>query len=210
MADKRIVNKVPGCPTAELHSLLTLQATLKSISHENMLKLRRNLERNGMEFPVFVWHDSTTDVTWLLDGHHRCLCLKELQELNYEIDPVPVVAINAKNKAHAKKLILLASSHYALLKQQSFDVWLHDTGLADHIAELNFPELSLPELRPDEVTLSQVENTPITESLSVQFIYTKSEMQQLRHSLDFLRHYWGIEAEIDIIMRVLHEILETA
>ena len=192
---KVVKNKLIGCPTVELDSLLSLQGKLKKSKPEVLLKLRNSLTRKGMVFPLFVWPDADNKVNWLLDGVHRVICLRELRDMGYKIDPVPVIPIKAKSKFEAKKIILLASSHYSIITKKGFNAFAESMNLDKLIGELHFSDIKL-EFHVLDDDVKDIDN-------NVQFIYSKSELKELQECLQGLRDHYGLAKDTDIIFKAL-------
>lgn len=90
--------------------LLPFQKGLKTIDDANLAKLKRQIIKNGMNVPVFVW--ANKDKFFMLDGHQRVTALKSLRDEGYKVPPVPVAFIQAKNARDAKSKLLAIVSQY--------------------------------------------------------------------------------------------------
>lgn len=97
--------------------------TFKKITKTNMVKLKNSIRNNGFIQPFVVWEASDNKV-WLLDGYHRILALRELDEefkLNkssIEIpDLLPAIFIEADTIQEAAKRVPLMSSQYATVQE---------------------------------------------------------------------------------------------
>ena len=198
---KIIKNRLPECTTVDLDSLLSLQGTLKKVEQKIVLKLRNSLEHLGIIFPLFVWYEEKTKKNWLIDGVHRVRCLKELRDSGYEIDPIPVILIQVKNRIEAKKMILQASAEYSKIVKDGFNSFTKDICLDNYIDELNFTDIKLNIKPPNE---ENVEDDKV-----VQFIYTRDELNTLQSNLSILRDRYQLEKDTDIIVRALEEHIKT-
>lgn len=57
-----------GLPTVDYRTVKPLQGNLKDLTQENYLKLKRVLERDGFEVPLFVWRSGEDLVLDLFGG----------------------------------------------------------------------------------------------------------------------------------------------
>jgi len=79
-----------------------------------------------------VWDDGTGTL-WTIDGHQRMKVLAALAAEGWEIPPVPVDYIYAKDQAEAKRLILSASSQYGEWDAEILAKWM--AGIGQGIAD---------------------------------------------------------------------------
>lgn len=194
--NKKILNKVKGCPSVPLDALLCLQGKLKKSDPEQLLKLRNSLIKVGLIFPLFSWKDPEKEVHWLIDGVHRTQCLKELRDMGYEIESIPLVPVKAANKTQAKKFILLANSQYSKITKQGFSAFVQDLDLDAFIGELNLTDIKLNFLIPiDSADEEELD-------LTIQFLYTQAELIEIKKNLDILRERFSLEKDTEIIMQV--------
>lgn len=195
--NKIIKNNVKNCSSVPLDDLISLQGKLKKTDPEKLLKLRNSIIRKGLVFPLFTWKDIEKNIQWLIDGVHRTICLRELRDMGYEIESVPLVQIKAPDKRTAKKFILLANSHYSRITKQGFNIFVEDLNLDEFIGDLNFDDIKLEFHVPiDDEEEKDLDTT-------VQFIYTKYELKEIQEWLNKLRTHFGLEKDIDIILKVL-------
>src|SRR5262249_45708290 len=127
----------------KLEDLTPLQGDLKELTHRNFEKLKRSILRHGISFPFFVWqHDGTN---WILDGTQRDRVLRKLQDQGYTIPPLPVALIEAENRKEAAAKILLISSQFGKMTEQSLDEFLSENELDmnELLDELELPALDM-------------------------------------------------------------------
>jgi hypothetical protein len=101
-------------------------------------------------FPIFLWQHE--GVSYVLDGHQRDQALKSLAQEGWEIPPLPAALIEAKSKKEAAEKILLISSQYGKMSNQSLEEFLadNDLDLSDLEEELELPSIDLEFFRePD-------------------------------------------------------------
>lgn len=175
-----------GAATVDLADLLPLQGDLKSLSKENNKKLRWSILKYGISFPFFAW--KTKDGLFILDGHQRDRVLREMRDDGYMVPPLPVDFIEAKNKKEAKEKILLLSSRYGKMTEETLHEYIKmgDLEFPGLKLILDLPEINLPRFdkgwindetqNPDDIG-DQPERLKIT-SYEV-LIVCKSEQDQL-------------------------------
>lgn len=116
--------------------LTYFQDDLKSLSTANYNRLRKSLLENGIIVPVFIWENNGKLL--IIDGHQR---FRVMQKEKWKID-LPVVRIDASDIQDAKKKLLVISSQYGTVDQESFDTFTFDLD-ADWLSEtVHFDALS--------------------------------------------------------------------
>src|SRR5215475_14028963 len=106
----------------KLEELTPLQGDLKELTHRNFEKLKKSILKHGLSFPFFVWrHDRKN---FVLDGHQRDRVLRKMQEQGYQVPPLPCALIEAKDRKDAAAKILLISSQFGKMTEQSLDEFL--------------------------------------------------------------------------------------
>lgn len=118
--------KCTGTDIVPFRQLKDFQGDLKTITDDNLEKLKNSIINNGFCAPVFVWKNK--DKNYLIDGHQRLKALNSLFADGYTIPDIPIVYITADNKKDAKKKLLYISSQYG---QFTID------GYADFALDLN-------------------------------------------------------------------------
>jgi hypothetical protein len=132
-----------------LDELYEFQGELKTISDDELEKLKKSIVKYGFSFPIFVWKSK------ILDGHQRLKAVRQLIEQGYKVkgNKLPVVRIEAKNEKEAAEKLLLINSRYAKIDQEGFQVFTFDFDI--DIPEIgNFidiPEIVIGELDDDTV-----------------------------------------------------------
>lgn len=123
-----------GADVLELHQLEPFQDELKELSEENAKRLTHEILTDGFSDPFNVWRNEGH--FYLIDGHQRRVVLYALEDLGYEVPPLPVVWVDADSFEQAKRKVLSQAAQYGRI---TFE------GLSKFIAP--FPvSLSLPEL----------------------------------------------------------------
>jgi len=128
----------------DLVNLTPLQGDLKELSESNFNKLKQSILRHGITFPFFVWQSDGEN--YILDGTQRDRILKRMSDEGYGIPLLPCALIEAKDKKEAAEKILLISSQYGHMTEESLDQFLAEN-------DLTFLELA------DELELPSIDDT---------------------------------------------------
>jgi hypothetical protein len=127
----------------DLDQLTPMQGDLKELSQTNFNKLKQSILRHGITFPFFVWQNDSKN--YILDGTQRDRVLLKLVAAGYQCPPLPCALIDAKDKREAAEKILLISSQYGRMTEESLDEFLAEN-------DLSFLELA------DELELPSIDN----------------------------------------------------
>ena len=127
----------------DLANLTPLQGDLKDLSESNFNKLKQSILRHGITFPFFVWQGDGEN--YILDGTQRDRVLLKLVANGYQCPPLPCALIEAKDKREAAEKILLISSQYGHMTEESLDQFLAEN-------DLSFLELA------DELELASIDD----------------------------------------------------
>src|SRR5215467_5116569 len=111
-----------------LADLTPMQGDLKELSHSSFNKLKQSILRHGITFPFFVWQSEETN--FILDGTQRDRVLLKLVADGYQCPPLPCALIDAKDKREAAEKILLISSQYGRMTEESLDEFLAENDLS--------------------------------------------------------------------------------
>jgi len=123
----------------KLEDLTPLQGNLKALTEANFEKLKKSILRHGITFPFFVWQND--GVNFILDGTQRDRVLRKMAADSYEIPALPCALIEAKDRKEAAEKILLISSQYGKMTEETLDEFLSENDLS--FLELS-DELELP------------------------------------------------------------------
>ena len=136
-------------------SLLTpLQGNLKTISKENLDKLKNEIITDGYSFPICIWEDPDKNKLFILDGHQRFAALNALKKDGYSIPEIPIVMVEADSYEQAKHKLLAAASQYGKPNLDGLQEFLADVSfdLPDLVASfdlsLDFDKLSFDMTEP--------------------------------------------------------------
>jgi hypothetical protein len=136
-----------ACAAADLvnlDDLHELQGNLKTMDDVSLNKLKQSLIKWGFSFPVHAWKDKHGKI-FIIDAHQRTRALKSLRDEGYEIPPLPVSWIEAKNKTEAAKKLMLSVSSFGQMipdgLHQFIDNFKIDMSFLDN--ELRLPEIDM-------------------------------------------------------------------
>jgi hypothetical protein len=131
----------------KLAELTPLQGNLKELSDANFEKLKQSILRHGITFPFFVWEGEGKN--FILDGTQRDRVLRKLAVEGYHIPSLPCAIITAKDKREACEKILLISSQYGKMTNESLYEFIskNDLGFLELDEMLDLPQINLEEFK---------------------------------------------------------------
>jgi hypothetical protein len=175
-----------GATTAKLEDLVPLQGDLKKLDAERYKKLKRALLEHGFSFPFFVWKDKNK--LKILDGHQRDRVLRRLQAQGYEIPALPIAFIEAENETEARKKILLLSSQYGEMTDDSLLEYLKesDIDLDDILDTVDLPQVDLEKLSARLEEQLEEQNNP--QDINEQFLIVVT-CQSEQHQQTLLKKF---------------------
>ena len=135
---KTISIKCETKDTMKLEDMTVLQGNLKARTGDDYAKIKKSILKYGFSFPAFIWVEKKTKTNYLIDGTGRYSALKQMQEEGYIIPEIPIVYIQAKDKAEAKNKLLRLNSQYGKMSKDSVLEFASDI-------ELDFSEIALPD-----------------------------------------------------------------
>ena len=106
-----------GADSLPIDAIVEFQGALKTITQDNLDKLKRSILRHGFTAPFFVWASADNH---LIDGHQRLKALLALRQEGYDMPLLPVVYIDADSEEHAKEKLLYISSQYGEFTSEGF------------------------------------------------------------------------------------------
>jgi hypothetical protein len=144
---KTIAISCTGAVNLTLAELTPLQGSLKELSDANFEKLKQSILRHGITFPFFVWESEGAN--FILDGTQRDRVLRKLVTEGYDIPPLPCALITAKNKREACEKILLISSQYGKMTNESLYEFIskNELGFLELEETLDLPQINLEEFK---------------------------------------------------------------
>ncbi len=144
---KAIPIRCSAAVNLELSELKPLQGGLKELSDANFEKLKRSILKHGITFPFFIWQSEGDN--YILDGTQRDRVLTRMGKDGFEIPRLPCALIQAKDKKDAAEKILLISSQYGKMTNNSLEDFLaeNDLDLPELQDELELPSINLEYFR---------------------------------------------------------------
>jgi hypothetical protein len=131
-----IKNRVIRTESVEWRSFKFVQTTkFKHFPPDLEARLRESMISNHFLETFKVWEHKGE--IYCLDGYHRCLILRQLEERGYTIpEKLPCEFIECKSKAEAAKLVLIYSSAYATVNKSELHAFIGEYGLdVDRLSE---------------------------------------------------------------------------
>ena len=125
----------------DLANLTPLQGDLKELSQSSFNKLKQSVLHHGITFPFFIWQSDGKN--YILDGTQRDRVLTRMADEGFHIPALPCALIDAKDRKEAAEKILLISSQYGKMTNNSLEQFLSENDL--DLMELN-DELELPSI----------------------------------------------------------------
>ncbi len=132
---KEVVNRVDKQIELGLTEINHFQGDLKTLTKEDFDKLRESIIKEGFIHSPHVWFDPGKKKWFLLDGHQRHHVLSALSEEGYHLPKIKCTAVIAPTFEKAKAYVLLMSSTYGKMSDESVSQYFIDSGL-------DFTELS--------------------------------------------------------------------
>jgi DNA modification methylase len=133
----------------------------KELSKKDYEKLKQSILQQGFIDPLKVWHDKKSGTLYCLDGKHRQLVLQQLEKDGVEISgKLPAIFINCRDRNHAAQLVLVYSSIYAKITEESlykfFDV--ERLKFDDMKLQISIPEIGMERFERGWMTDKPVED----------------------------------------------------
>lgn len=140
--NKKIIVKNPNhLPTTSYKNLKDLQGDLKTLSNENLEKLKQSIIKYGIFVPKFVWIENNKNY-WIEDGHQTIKALAALEKEGYVIPDIPYVKVECENKKDAAEKLLQINSRYESVNPETTFFEDFDIDL-DFINSIEIPELNI-------------------------------------------------------------------
>lgn len=146
--DNRIAVACRAADVLPIDTLLEFQGDAKTLSKENLEKLKRSILKYGFTAPIFVW-ESGGDY-YILDGHQRLKALLSLREEGYDIPLLPVAYIEAASEREAAEKLLYISSQYGEFSREGLDAFAFEKDIAIDDLELRLVDVEMSFSSPSE------------------------------------------------------------
>jgi len=139
---KTIKDIVKGIVILDIDDLEEFQGNLKDLTEENYNRLKNEILADGFAAPPFVWKNPKGQYC-ILDAHQRKRVLVKMREAGIKIPKINCIEIAAKDRNHAKRLVLAYTSQYGTMTKQGLYEFLNtsDISFADAVAIFRFPEI---------------------------------------------------------------------
>lgn len=124
-----------------LKEFTLLQGNLKTLSTENYEKLKSRILQRGFSFPIFIWPNEGTN--FILDGHHRVMVMRKLEEEGYVIPPIPACRIEAENIGEAKLKLLECDSNYAKVNADGYLEFTAEIDMSEAKNQIDIPDFDM-------------------------------------------------------------------
>jgi len=112
----------------DVSNIHVAQGELKGLSKRAYKKLRAGLEDFGYCEPIVVWHGQD-GIYWCADGTQRLTVLRAMRDDGWQIPKVPVVLLDATDKADMLKKLALLAGTYGKATQESVSDFAIDNDL---------------------------------------------------------------------------------
>ena len=157
-AAKEIVNRLEKAIDLDIDELHPSQGDLKELSKDDFEKLKLSIKTNGFLHSPHIWFDKDTKKWQILDGHSRVLAAKALRNEGYHVGKIKCMAVLADTKKKAMEYILLMSSSYGKMSNESMSDFFINNELAfeDIAPMLDLPNVDL-EMEPIDDSEKSVE-----------------------------------------------------
>lgn len=205
-------------PTASVEELEASQGDLKFLSDENYKKLKKNIEKNGFDVPVYVWVDDE-GTKWLLDGHAR----KEVLTKEGWLEPIPYLVIKAKDRKQAMQRLLEITSQYNTITQEGIDEFIATFELPEFevMESTNFDAAPLVEIGTELQGLedkgdkrqtpgTSLQNEELRDSFSISLTFDKASFVEFMTYATYFKELYGVDTTTDAIIAAVKDRYEEA
>jgi DNA modification methylase len=153
---KEIQNKIIKTELIDWKKLKWLQPVeFKKITRTRLDKLKKSLLENGFSDAFNTWNSN--EEIFILDGCYRQKALNELEKDGISIPSMlPGNFISCKNKAEAKKLVLIYNSHYAKIDDKDGLNWFQDLKLDEIKSEILIPNINFEKIFKKDIIEDEV------------------------------------------------------
>jgi len=148
--EKTIKIACMGATTLNLSQMNILQKDLKSLSHEDYEKYKKEIINTGYAFPIKVWRDPDKKF-WIVGGTQSYRVLTEMTKEGWSMPPLPVSLIEAKDKKEAYRRVLQDAASYGKMDDQGLYEFLQlaDMSMDDFASSFRTPEIDHEEFEKE-------------------------------------------------------------
>lgn len=161
MTDRAIRIECKGAETRQLDELVEFQGELKSLSEANYLKFRQELITEGFAFAIHIWKDPSSEKTYVIGGHQRIRTLKKMRDdEGFEIPPLPVSIVFARDWKHAKRRVLQDINQYGKVERQGlYEFMVHaDMDVDDIMKSFDIPQVNMESFKAEFFDVPETED----------------------------------------------------
>ena len=143
---KKVTVSCSSAATIELDEFVPFQGELKTLSEGSYERLKTSILKYGVSFPFYVWEHKGKK--YGIDGHQRDRVLRNMRDEGYQIPPLPVDFIQARDMREAREKIVVLCSQYGKLSEESIHRFISEAEIdfADFKEVLDLPEIDLDHL----------------------------------------------------------------
>jgi hypothetical protein len=134
-----------NCEAADLvdySKIMDMQGNLKTISKENLEKLKKRIIKSGITSPSFVWVDPDKKMFYI-DGHQRSKAYASLEADGWYVPPIPVVYVMATSIEKAKEELLAISSQYGNFTTEGLDDFLDGLDVEEILKDIRLVDTEI-------------------------------------------------------------------
>ena len=164
-------NRLLKTELVEWKKLIPFQPdNLKKTEPHKLQKLANSLCENGFSMNFYVWEKDNQ--IYIIDGHSRQEVLQLLESgaifpkdpngKEYQVtipDKFPCSFLHLKNKAEAKKAVLIYNSKYKSIDSDILAEWVGDLSLDELKSQIEIPELNLDFDMPQDLESDSIDDT---------------------------------------------------
>lgn len=123
-------------PYTELHDF---QGDLKTLTEENYKRLKAHILDTGFAFAEHAWMNPEDNKWYIIDGHQRVRAIRQMVEHEgYQCPNLPVVPVEARDLAEAKRRVLQGTSQFGRMEGQGLYEFMSVNQISIDEVELKF------------------------------------------------------------------------
>lgn len=135
-------------PYTELHDF---QGDLKTLTEENYKRLKAHILDTGFAFAEHAWLNPDDQKWYIIDGHQRVRAIRQMVEHEgYQCPNLPVVPVEARDLAEAKRRVLQGTSQFGRMEGQGLYEFMSVNQIPIDEVELKF---DLPHINMEDFKL---------------------------------------------------------
>lgn len=194
---KEIKIRCKGSILLSLSELKILQDTddfqLKELSENNFNKLKNSIDKKGFWFPFFVWFCKDEKQWYYTDGTQRHKVLNWMQNSGeYKLpEKFPCVEIDAKDKNEAAQSILIQSSSFGKITDESLYGYIYEFNIELPVMKdiMDLPNFNIDDFEigwTGDNNLDIIENSELVKSSTDHFYGANSRVLRIGNFMAYL------------------------